>query len=220
MALAQEHLRARTATLPARIAVIGNTGSGKSTLARTLANRLGLEHVELDAFQHEAGWVAAAPEVFRERVAAAVAGDRWVVDGNYALARDLVWPRAELLVWLDYSLPRVLLRLFRRTIGRLVTRQELWNGNREDWRTHFLSRESLFLWAVRVHARRRREYPERFRQADCAHLTVVRLRHPRETAAWLASLGGRPSRASPRPRDLHPRPAAPSPAAAREGGSE
>jgi adenylate kinase family enzyme len=174
--------------VPSRLAVIGNTAAGKSTLARSLARCLGLDHVELDAFQHEADWTPADPATFQARVARAIAGDRWVVDGNYALARELVWPRAETLVWLDYSLPRVLLQLFRRTIRRLLTREELWNGNRERWRTHFLSRESLFLWAVRVHARRRREFRARLGQADCAQLTIVRLRTPRQTATWLAAL--------------------------------
>jgi adenylate kinase family enzyme len=175
---------------PRRIVVIGNTGSGKSTLAATLARCLRLEHIELDAFMHEPGWTEAAPEVFRERVARAVRADRWVADGNYGQVRDLIWPRAELLVWLDYALPRVLLQLFRRTMRRLLTRQELWNGNRERWRAHFLSRESLFLWAVQTHHRRRRQWPARLREPEHRHLAVVRLENPGATARWLAAVCG------------------------------
>jgi adenylate kinase family enzyme len=168
-----------------RIVVIGNTGSGKSTLAAALARCLELRHIELDAFMHEPNWTPARPEVFRERVERAVATERWVVDGNYGQVRDIVWPRADMVVWLDYTLPRVLLQLFRRTMRRLATREELWNGNRERWRTHFLSRESLFLWAIQTHRRRRREWPEHFRDLKHQHLSVVRLRSPGATSTWV-----------------------------------
>ncbi len=98
-----------------RIAVIGTSGSGKTTTARTLAGRLRLLHVELDALHWDAGWSMAPLAVFRERVAQALAGDAWVVDGNYGKVRDLIWPRAELLVWLDYGLPIIFWRLLWRS---------------------------------------------------------------------------------------------------------
>ena len=72
--------------------------------------------------------------------------------------RDLVWGRAELLVWLDYPLPLVLGRVVRRTLQRIVTREELWSGNREQWR-HLFTRESLWLWALQTHHRRRKTIP-------------------------------------------------------------
>jgi adenylate kinase family enzyme len=171
--------------MPRRIVVVGTTGSGKSTLAAALARRLGCPHVEMDALHWDPNWTMAPREVFRARVAAAVAGESWVADGNYAKAADLIWPRADLLVWLDYPLPLVLARLFRRTAHRWLTRQELWNGNRERLRDQF-TRDSLFLWALGAHARHRRDFPVRLARPEHAHLTVVRLRSPRETKEWLA----------------------------------
>jgi adenylate kinase family enzyme len=71
--------------------VVGNSGSGKSTVAAALALALGVPHLELDAVFHQAGWVPLPSDEFRSVVAAAVAGDGWVTDGNYSVVRPLVW---------------------------------------------------------------------------------------------------------------------------------
>lgn len=171
-----------------RIVVIGTTGSGKTTMGNAIAQRLALPHVELDALNWGPSWTEVPRDIFRDRVAQAVSGGAWVVDGNYSKARNLVWSRATTIVWLDFSLPVILWRLLRRTIARTLTQEELWSGNRERIRTAFLSRDSLFIWALQTYRRRRRSYPILLSQPEHAHLTVVRLRSPRAAAAWLASL--------------------------------
>jgi adenylate kinase family enzyme len=171
-----------------RVVVVGTTGSGKTSVARRLAGRLGVPHVELDALQWEPNWTAAETSVLRDRAARAVAGDGWVVDGNYSKVRDIVWPRAEVLIWLDYSLPVIIRQLARRTIRRILRREELWSGNKESFRVTFFSRDSLFVWVLQTYRRHRREYAELPRRPEHAHLRVVRLRSPAETRAWLAGL--------------------------------
>lgn len=171
-----------------RIVVIGSTGSGKTTLAATLATRLGCPHIELDALHWGADWTEAPTDLFRDRVRHAVRGDTWVVDGNYSQARDLVWSRADTIVWLDYSLALILLRLTRRTWARLVKHTELWAGNRERWSSVF-SRDSLLVWAVTTYRRRRHEYAALLlSQPRLKNVTVVHLRSPRATARWLATV--------------------------------
>jgi len=172
------------------VVVVGATGSGKSTFAQRLAARLGGEYVELDALFWEPNWTEAAPEVFRQRVERATGGIRWVVAGNYRRARDLVWPRADTIVWLDFSLPLVLRRLTVRTVRRAVTRQVLWNGNREDFWEHcrLWSEKSLFHWLFKTYWAYRREFPVLFAEPAHAHLRIAHLRRPREAEAWLASL--------------------------------
>jgi adenylate kinase family enzyme len=168
-----------------RIVVVGSTGAGKTTLAEALSARLNIPHVELDSLHWEAGWAPASTPNFRARVAGALADDAWVVDGNYQSVRDLVWPRAEAMVWLDYDLSVVMWRLIRRTAHRLRTGHELWNGNREQL-SMLLSRESLFVWALKTHGKRRREYPAFLQEPEHRHLTLVRLCSPGEAQKWLA----------------------------------
>jgi adenylate kinase family enzyme len=171
-----------------RVVVVGSTGSGKTTLARQLSRLLDVPHTELDALNWEANWTAAPTDVFRQRTQDALKEDTWVVDGNYSAVRDLVWPRATVLIWLDYPLRVLLWRLLRRTLRRTLGKEELWNGNRERFITQFLSRDSLFVWLFRTYWRRRHTFPLAFEQPEHSHLEVVILRSQSETHDWLSGL--------------------------------
>jgi hypothetical protein len=104
--------------------------------------------------------------------------------------RDLIWERAEMVIWLDYAFPVVFWRLLTRTIRRAITREELWNGNREPFWWHFKiwSQDSLFYWLFKTYWRRKRELPEWLSAPWNAHLTVVHFKSPREADAWLAKV--------------------------------
>ena len=171
-----------------RVNVVGTSSSGKTTLARRLAERLGVPYVELDALHWEPNWTEAPNDVMRERVRAAISPDSWVIDGNYSAVRDLVWARADTVVWLDFSLRTILARYASRTARRIRTREELWSGNRERVRA-LLGRDSLLWWILSTYGRRRREYP--LLLAAHPHITAIRLRTPREATEWLASVNSR-----------------------------
>lgn len=123
----------------------------------------------------------------RERVTQALASNTWVVDGNYSLVRDIVWGKADTVVWLDYPLWVVMKQLVWRTFHRVVTQQEVCNGNRESWKKTF-SRDSIILWALQTYHRRRKEYPVLLKKPEYTHLQVVHLRSPQATRDWLLNL--------------------------------
>jgi adenylate kinase family enzyme len=170
-----------------RFVVVGPSGSGKTTLGRQIAARLGLPFVELDAIHWGANWALPTVKEFRQRVAQAMAGEAWVADGNYSRVRDITWGRAQAVVWLDYTLSICLTRLFVRTVRRVVTREVLWNGNHETLHGQ-LARDGLIPHTIRTHASRRERYASLLQDPTYAHLTVFRMRSPRETRHWLKAI--------------------------------
>jgi len=170
-----------------RIIVIGSTSSGKSTLAEKLAKRFDLNFIDLDALHWEPGWQEAPLEVFRKRVETATRAPAWAVAGNYHIVRDLVWHKAEVIIWLDYSLPRILWQLTHRTFKRWWTREILWGSNRENLWSHFKlwSDESLYHWLFKTYWRRKREYPILLALPEHRHLKLIRFSRPHETDEWL-----------------------------------
>lgn len=129
-----------------RIVVVGTCGSGKSTYAARLASVLRVQHVELDSLHWEANWTQVALEEFRRRAEDATRGTSWVVDGNYAKVRDVVWRDATDIVWLGYSWGRTMRQPALRTFRHVVTRQRLWAGNRESFSTTFFQKDYILLW--------------------------------------------------------------------------
>lgn len=69
-----------------RIIIMGPSNSGKSTLAEAIARARELEAVHLDQLHHQPGtdWVQRPYQDFVRLHAEAIAGERWVMDGNYS----------------------------------------------------------------------------------------------------------------------------------------
>lgn len=173
-----------------RVVVVGVTSSGKSTLAEKIAGRFGMNFIELDALHWEPNWQEVPLEVFRARVGEAIQAERWIVAGNYRAVRDITWPKAEAIIWLDYPFWIVFWQLTRRSFKRWRTKELLWGTNYEPLWIHFKfwSKESLYNWLVQTYWRRKKEYAVLLSQPKHQHLQLIRLKHPKETEAWLANL--------------------------------
>lgn len=171
---------------PERVLVAGVTGSGKTTLSARLGELWSLRHVEIDSLFHGPEWTPRP--TFLDDVRAFAAEDLWVTEWQYTSkgTDEILAPRAQLAIWLDYPYRVVRSRLLRRTLSRSILRTRMWNGNVEKpiWRM-FRSdpEENILAWqTATLH-----KWAERFPSVEKGfpHLTIVRLRHPRETERWV-----------------------------------
>lgn len=173
-----------------RVTVVGASGAGKSTVARALADREGLTHIELDSMYHRPDWQPTPTPEFRSELLAVLAEtERWIIDGNYQMVRDIVHARADTIVWLDLGRWRVTSRVARRSARRVIRREELWGTNREHWRD-VLSLDgtrSPVVWTWQHHDRYREMYEGLLDGGTWDHAVVHRLTTPGEVRAFVAT---------------------------------
>lgn len=177
-----------------RYLVVGTSGAGKSTLAQALADLTASRYIELDALYWGPDWQAVPTEQFRQGVAQATQGERWVADGNYSDVRDILWPQATHAVWLNYSRFTVFSRLLWRTLRHSITRQRLSHGNRESLAMALFSKDSILLWAWTTYANNQRKFAALRNDAQFAHLQWLEIRKPSEAAQLLQTIAAPPQR--------------------------
>jgi adenylate kinase family enzyme len=163
-----------------RIIVVGCQGSGKTSLALKLGQKLGLPVVHLDVLYWRPGWKAPDRASFRTRVADAIAGERWVVDGSFSgLAFDLTLARADTLVIIDR--PRWLCQwriAWRSAFDRASMRPDLPEGCPEqfDWN---------LMWEAWRYNTNRRPAIEAERLKYGAEVPIVQLSSDKEIEDFL-----------------------------------
>jgi adenylate kinase family enzyme len=118
-----------------RVVILGPGGAGKTELANGISRRTGIPVVHLDLLFWRPGWTPAPQEEARRDLAAAIAGNRWILDGNFlADGDDARFDRADTVIFLDLSrgtcLRRVLWRLVR---DRRRSRSDLPEGCSEGF---------------------------------------------------------------------------------------
>ena len=185
--------REPTPAAPSRVLVYGVPGSGKSTAARAFPGATGLPEFSADDdIGWLPGWQQRTVEEQRSIAASIAAQDRWVLDSAYGAWRDVVLPRAELIVGLDYPRWLSLARLVRRTLRRALTREPVCNGNEETIDRIFIQ-DSILRWHFRSFTRKRQVM--RGLEADPGMPATILFRHPRELDVWLAQLTAKAARA-------------------------
>jgi hypothetical protein len=165
-------------SLGARIVILGPSGAGKSTLCAALALKLGAAPVHLDTCYHQPGtrWEPRPVEEFIRLHAAAIAGERWVSDGNYSRLLSTRLDRATGVIWVDVSRWAGMLGYLRRSLlgdgyGRLpgapdglnwkMTRYILWEQPlKREGLTRLLAGRELPIVRLRSMRELRRAYRE------------------------------------------------------------
>ncbi|MEM1353494.1 MAG: AAA family ATPase [Planctomycetota bacterium] len=177
-----------TPKLGQRIAVIGCSGSGKSTLAQALAKAKGIPYVNADGLLFcDSNWTERPKTEFYALIQQHLAGDSFTYDGNIGGSQQIVLPRIDTLIWLDYPRHFVMRRLLWRTIHRAWTKQPLYAGCTESWRMSFASRDSILLYAWRSHGKRKAQYEALWPTLDPA-ITKVRVRNQAQCDAMLQAV--------------------------------
>ncbi|TGQ87967.1 MULTISPECIES: AAA family ATPase [unclassified Mesorhizobium] len=158
-----------------RICILGPSNSGKSTLADAISRKRGLTPIHLDLLFHlpHTDWVQRPRDEFIALHEAAIAGERWVMDGNYSVCMPQRFRRATGLILLDISTSASLLRYFRRTLFERDRRGGLAGG-----------RDSI-KWDMIHHIavttpKNRRRYRTMFEQIDLPKLQLSSVRAIKE----------------------------------------
>ncbi|MGF1634736.1 MAG: adenylate kinase [Phycisphaerae bacterium] len=168
-----------------RILIYGVTGAGKTTFAQRLGRSTGIPWHEADAMCWNPGWQSVPKPEQRARAQALVAGEAWILDSAYGGWIDIVLPRIQLIVALDYPRWLSLARLSMRTADRVMHRRPVCNGNRETL-GKALSGDSILLWHFRSFSSKRRRM--RAWAADPSAPPTLLLSSPKAAEAWLKGL--------------------------------
>ncbi len=165
---------------PKTIGLVGTSGAGKTTLAKELAKRMGTIFIEIDAIRHKENWQRATDSEFQEGIEKQIGNNEsWVIDG---VVGDPMGERLDLILWLDLPLHVKLNRAIKRSLKRIVTKEEIWNGNRESWYGAFLAPDGVVPFMFRAHFRHRRNMPK-----STHFYKVKRLKTAAEVDDWLSN---------------------------------
>jgi len=172
-----------------RINVIGTSGSGKTTFGRELARVLQIPFIELDAIFWGPDWSEPEDSELFSRLSNALAGNNWVLDGNYSRTLDIKWKRVQVVIWLDFSFPRTVYQAVKRALSRLISQQELWpeTGNRESLKMLF-SRDSIVLYTIQTYARRKKKIQGYISSGQYQSIIFHRIKSPKQAKIFLQSV--------------------------------
>ncbi|NBT86199.1 MAG: adenylate kinase [Alphaproteobacteria bacterium] len=170
-----------------RIIIVGTSGSGKSTLGREISKKLGIPSIELDTLFWQPNWVRSPLEVFIEKIDKLTNQKSWVIDGNYSQVRHITFTKGDTLIWLDYPFYLIFYRAFKRSFCRIFKKEKLWGTNYETL-SRFFSKNSILVWVIQTHRKRKKTYTRIINQGEYSNLHVIRLKSPKETKELLKNM--------------------------------
>jgi adenylate kinase family enzyme len=175
-----------------RIIVVGPSCSGKTTLGAEIARHIGAPFIELDALFWKPGWTPPSDDEFRDKLIETHTGDAWVSAGNYLRhTRNITWPLAETIIWLDFPLHLTTRRVLARSWRRWRSKELLWGTNRERFWDQLMvwsPTNSLIAYNVSRRRQNRQIFGRAMEEARAAGKCFLRLESPRAVDRLLENL--------------------------------
>lgn len=115
-----------------RVVVIGSPGAGKTTFVRKLADKTKLPLIHLDYYYHDTNKdYYHSKEAWIARVQKLMAGDSWIIDGNYSSTIPERFKMADTIIYIDIPRRVALYRVLKR---RIQYRSKLREDMPADWK--------------------------------------------------------------------------------------
>jgi adenylate kinase family enzyme len=172
-----------------RIIVVGTSGSGKTTLANKISEITCIEHLELDSIYNQSNWTPIETDKFLATVNDYTDKEAWIICGNYFSRLGIgFWEKADVVIWLDYPFNVVFRRVVTRSFRRGITRQVLWNGNRESLLKNFFSKKSVILHMIKTWRKQNERYAPIFSKGRLGDTKLIRLSNDNEITSYLKSI--------------------------------
>jgi adenylate kinase family enzyme len=163
-----------------RVIVIGSGGSGKSTFSQELGRGTGIPVIHLDREYWRPGWEETPKEEWNARVAELLAGERWIMDGNFGGTRKMRMQAADTIIFLDLPRRMCVYRILKRTVkyhGK--SRPDMTEGCNERLDLEFI----MWVWNYK-HRSRKRLLAELESLGD---KRVIILKNQRQVSEFLAA---------------------------------
>ncbi|WP_313036346.1 shikimate kinase [Acinetobacter sp.] len=174
-----------------RINVVGTSASGKTTFSKAIAEKLGLQHIELDDLFWQDNWQQSADEVFLAKLASQInqTTTGYVIDGNYSRSIPVKWREIDVVIWLDIPFHVNMWQSLKRAIKRAVTGRTLWpSSNNTESFGRMLSRDSIIWWMIKTHQKNRKKYLSMMEDPQYQHIRWIHLKSSRQAQQFLAAL--------------------------------
>ncbi|MEO5860251.1 MAG: DNA topology modulation protein [Pyrinomonadaceae bacterium] len=163
-----------------RVVVVGSGGSGKSTFSAELGRSSGLPVIHLDREYWRPDWEETPVDDWNARVAELLAGESWIMDGNFGGTREMRMRAADTIIFLDLPRRVCLYRILKRTFkyfGR--SRPDMTEGCNERLDLKFIG----WVWNYK-HQSRERLLAE---LEGAGEKRVIILKNQRQVSGFLAN---------------------------------
>lgn len=135
-----------------RVVVVGSGGSGKSTFSRELGRVTGIPVFHLDREYWRSGWQETPKEDWERRVGELLAGEDWIMDGNFGGTREMRMRAADTIIFLDLPRRVCLYRILKRTVKYYgKSRPDMTEGCNERFDLEFIG----WVWSYKHRSRKR-----------------------------------------------------------------